>query len=458
MSNLKNWIPRIVKLGFYEGVKGNFGLAPTITSTRPADKELTIWDRESAISKIREIQTNFVLATFLVDKHIQYMATYKFQCKSPYPDFNEKFELLFSNWKRKSHCDFYEQFSFDELLQIIERHRVCDGDVMIAKVKGGKIQVIEGDRVRNAIVEKDPPDQWTHGVKCDKYGRVLQYHVANRLPDGGFVDGQHLWADRTWLVGYRNSVNQRRGTSPLLPAINHLRTLDKTFTHAAAKELLSQKLALVSKQEVNPHSIFPSLEEKQRKLQSEVSESFEGIKVVNLNETDSLEILESKNPSQNTQQFWEAMIRMVLLALKIPYTFYDGSKTTYFGAEGEYNQYFDSCATDQIPMLEWLHELSEWLLNEWVAEELVELPDGETTESMSKYLRWNSGGMPFFLMFRLVKDAHTAMMVGATTPQKFAAWFGNDFGENAREMREAIEGTNGIPYIFAQQTPANISS
>ena len=451
----------VVNLGFYEGVKKNFGLSPSVTSTRPADRELMPWDRESAISKVREIQSNFALAAWLVDRHINFMASFKLQSKSPYPEFNAKFERLFKTWKRKRNCDVAEQFSFDEMLQIIERHRVCDGDVMILKRPGGKLQIVEGDRVRDAILEKDPPDQWMHGVKCDRNGKVLQYHIAQRLPDGGFEDERHIQADHAWLVGYRRNTNQRRGIAPILPAINHLRTLDKTFTHAAAKELLNQELALVTKRENPNATFFPTLEDQEKeaeRVDQKIAGSLgEGVKHIRLGLMDTIEIIESKNPSQNTQQFWETMIRLVLLCLKIPYSFYDGSKTNYYGAEGEYNQYFDSCSSDQIPMIEWLTELTEWLLNVWVAEGRIEIPDGETLESMVDYLRWANGGMPYFLMFRLVKDAHAAIMLGATTPQKFCTAFGDDFGENVQEIREAMQNTQDIPFLFNQTPQTSVS-
>jgi capsid protein len=101
--------------------------------SKPADRELTIEQRQSFVSQTREIQGNFAIAEFLIDKHIQYMASYRFQCKTANDEFNKAVEKLFKRWMRRESCDVTGEFSFAELLQMIELHRTADGDVLIVK-------------------------------------------------------------------------------------------------------------------------------------------------------------------------------------------------------------------------------------------------------------------------------------------------------------------------------------
>ena len=63
------------------------------------------------------------------------------------------------------------------------------------------------------------------------------------------------------------------------------------------------------------------------------------------------EFMESSNPSQNFQSFCESIIRMIFAALDVPFSFYDGSKTNFYGSEGEFEQYLDSVEKKQEPTI-----------------------------------------------------------------------------------------------------------
>ncbi|MGL6195600.1 MAG: phage portal protein [Thermoguttaceae bacterium] len=461
----------IVNFGFYSQIKELSKEGGTTSSTRPTDKELEPWDRQFLVTLAREIQTLFPLAQFAVDKHVEYNGTYRMQCKTPYADFNAQFEMLFNDWKHRHNCDVAEKYCFDELLQIIERHRVVDGDVLIVKIKGGRLQIIEGDRVRNAMNEKDPADQWVHGVKCNRSGKVLQYHVAERMQYGGFRDERHIWAENAWLVAYRRNVDQVRGVTPMAPALHYLITFNRTINAASRRELFAQMLGILTKRkEPNNAKLFPTMEDVKKEMEKRADEvklrigddMYNLIYHLNLGVDESAELIESNNPSTNTQNFWETLIRLILLSLHIPYTFYDGSKTTYFGAEGEYNQYFDACMSSRLPMIDWLNELTEWLLCEWVSDGLIQIPDGETIHSMSRCIRWQSGGMPFFLIFRIVQAALPAIQAGIISPQYLAAIFGGDYEENIVAISRAIEHAQNqtvpVPVSFGVSPQTSISA
>jgi capsid protein len=445
LNLFKNWFgkrERLVKLR-YDAARQSKRYSNVVVSTKPADRELTIEERNRIISQCREIQGNFILAGFLLDKHIQYMASYKFQCKTGNDKLDKRIEKLFKRWKRRANCDITGEFSFDELLQMIETHRTTDGDILIVKHGDMKLQLVEGDRVRN-------PDnigiatEWLHGLKRNDYGRVLSYAISERLDMGGFKHEKEISANHAWLLAYRRRSDQRRGVTPLVTVINMMTGLYQSFDFALAKERLMQLLGVVTLRD-DPTAQLTAKQQKEQEdddnaFHNEIVEKF-GSEIAHLalGKNDKVEVIESQNPSQNTQLFWEMMIRQVLLSLHIPYSFFDGSKTNYYGAEGELNQYLDSCTNRQIPVKEWLHELMEWLITAWYEDGLLELPDGMALEDVFDAIMWSNAGMPYWVMFRLVKEAYTAMMCGAISPQEFANMFGQDYEDNIVNIESAIK-------------------
>jgi capsid protein len=411
-----------------------------VTSTKPADRELTVEQRQRILSQAREIQGNFALAGFLLDKHIQYMASYKFQFKSPDNEFNKAVETLFNEWKSRENCDIAEQFSFDELLQMIELHRTTDGDILIVKHNDLKLQLVEGDRVRNPDnigIDED----WYHGVRKNDYGKALAYGIARRQDMGGFKFERYVSSRNAWLLGYRRRIAQQRGVSPLSTVVNQMYGLYESFDFALAKERLIQMLGLVTlRNDPDERLTEKQQEEEDDEFHRDLVEAFGAeIAHVALQTGEDLKVVESQNPSQNTQSFWETTIRQILLSLHIPYSFFDGSKTNYYGAKGELNQYLDSCTNRQIPVKNWLHELTFWLVTAWVEDGVLLLPDGWEIEDVPKFIQWSNAGMPLWVLFELVKENYAAILSGAITPQKFANMFGLDYEENIDEIAKAIE-------------------
>ncbi len=90
-------------------------------------------------------------------------------------------------------------------------------------------------------------------------------------------------------------------------------------------------------------------------------------------------------------------------------------------------------------MIEFLNEMTMWLVEAWVEDGKLALPNGMTLEDVADCIQWTNAGIPYWVMFRLVKDALAAFLCGAISPQQFAAMFGNDIEENFIDLKKAIE-------------------
>ena len=231
------------KLG-YDAVKSNPRRRNASVSTKSEDRELTVAGRQALSSMGRDLVRNLSLAGFVLRTHNQTVATLNFKCAIPnQAEYNELVKRWMYHWSHRSQCDVSSRHSLTALMTLAETHRVIDGDVGILKCRNGKLQIIEGDRIRNPATDtRGDTYEWIHGVKVGNAGQAYRYAIHQRKEGGGFEFEREVSAEHLILCGYFNRIDQIRGVSLLAPAINKFRDVYESIDYALAKAKLSQLL------------------------------------------------------------------------------------------------------------------------------------------------------------------------------------------------------------------------
>jgi capsid protein len=457
---LSKWFkPDAAKLGYDAAFSGRVrNRRYRNVSTLSEDKELRPLDRQSLISEGRDLLRNFALAGFVLRKHLQFVSDFSFEgiCsperdasperKQEIDDFNIRFENKMKWWSKRQHCDIAKRHCFSELLELIETHRVFDGDCGVLRVSGGRIQVIEGDRIRNPVepgwtqpnMMLYPNYEWIHGVKVGRTGQAFRYAISRRMPEGGFQFEREVNANNLFLTGYFTRIDQIRGVAKMAPAINFFSHLYEGLDYALAKAKLGQLLGIFSTHaeddfEEDENGISPVDE-----LTRELIDKFgpETAHIVG-KPKDTLQMIASNTPSNEFQNFCVMTIRLVFAALDIPYSFFDGSAANYYGQKGELDNYVDSCNKKQTDMIELLEELTDWLLREWVGSGELELPAGYTLDDV-RY-EWTGAGLPAWRMIDDAKGYMTAVMCGFESPVRICKSHRSNVWKNLYDMREVFD-------------------
>jgi capsid protein len=398
-------------------------------STLPEDRELLPWERQVAISNVRNLRRNFPLVDFVIEKHCQYNAVFSFQPLTQDRELNRRLSRKIAEWKHRRNCDITERYSFNEMMQLAVSHAVSDGDVGIVYHDGGKLQLIEGERIRNPDDEPVNSEIWTHGVKKGKY-KIQHYCIHRRRSFGGFEQERIIPADNMWLPGFRKRIDQLRGISPFSPSVDTFQHIYECCEFALAKVKLEQFLGLVHKVDDD------ALKKYRTEIEKEVADRYgPGIANFTIGHTDSVEMLTTQNPSNQFQDFIETMVRMAFACLGLPLSFWKGSDTNYYGSEGECEQYIDWCQKRQVQWLEMLHEITKRLFDEWDDAGDLELPDGMTVEDIE--FEWIGASVPFFRLIKHIKDFVTAFQAGVMNPQDTCKSYGFDYTDNVEQWRDA---------------------
>lgn len=463
MSDFKERLKAAWKTLRYEAVEEEPTRRRIFVSSRSEDKELTQYKRQKLISETRYAMRNFSLAGYATRKHLQYVSYVRFFAETSDREFNEKLERRIARWKRRDQCDVARRSNFDELITLIESHRALDGDVGVLRRSDCRLQIIESDRIRNpeGVGESDP--DWVNGVNVAPDGRALEYSIWSRTPSNNFVFERTVSAQHFDLFAYRHRRDQIRGVSLFAPAIKMLSYLYDGLDYALAKLKLEQMMGLVTKLEgdSNIAGIEPTDSDA---IDAQAREVFgRDLFHVALRPGEDAAFMESNNPSENFQSFCEMITRLIFAALDLPYSFYDGSKTNFYGSKGEFEQYIDTVEKKQQPTIETLDEwLFDWLLPNWLSDpndELFDaLPPGTTLDDLRGSIGWRGAGMPSWRLFEYVKETQMAINAGLVDPFRLADSFGESVTKNIMRLKDLKElaRENEIELPYGNETNVNM--
>lgn len=436
-------------------------------STRSEDKELNPRQRQTLLSEARDQLRNFSLAGFALRKHLQFVSYYRFSAHTENQEFNLTLENRVKTWSRRQNCDAAQRRSLDELLTIIESHRAVDGDVGILRRDDCRLSIIEGDRIRDPDQLKEN-DDWVNGVKLDRDGRAIGYAVHRRKKDGGFEFDRVVNAANFDLLTYVSRADQVRGVSLLAPAVKMISYLYRGIDYALAKLKLEQMLGLKTTFEDGGNFRTPTPEDASfdnaASIAAKTRETFgDDLMHLALKVGEDAQFMESNNPSQNFQAFVESVVRMVFAALDVPYSFYDGSKTNFYGSKGEFEQYLDTVEKKQQPTIAMLDDwIFDWLLPNWIADPHDPLAQylsyASDLESLRSKCGWRGSGFPSWRLFEYVKEIQLAVASGMASPYAVAESFGEDVERNIAEMAKLkqLAASVGVSVPFGNEQQTNI--
>jgi len=370
---ITNWLkPGFTKLG-YDAVKPSPRRRSASASSKSEDYELQESMRRIISSETRDLQRNFAIAAWAIRKNVQYVARADFKCAIPgQKAYNELVKRFIYNWSKRENCDVCRRHSLKEMLRLIEMHRVVDGDVGILKISNGRLQIIEGDRIRNPNPNPVCPKgdyKWIHGVKVGRNNQAFKYAIHSRNRDGHFEFEREVNAENLTLCGYFLRADQIRGISPIASAINRFKDANEAIEYALTKAKLANKIGFITKRADDPELSDEDNAQEDSDIRRTIKNYFDtGVLHLALGREDAAELFESNTPASEFQSFMEAVIQEALISLDIPLNFLKPDLTNFYGSRGALDDYIDSCISKQEGLINALHEITDWRLRMAIAD------------------------------------------------------------------------------------------
>jgi capsid protein len=187
-----------------------------------------------------------------------------------------------------------------------------------------------------------------------------------------------------------------------------------------------------------------------------------GLINLDLDPGDSVAPIESATPNPNIIPFTRELIRSVLLALDIPFTFYDSLTASFSARIADRNEYEESCEWKRDKNIGVLDDIyGGWLLPVWAEADLLgfgkALKTAQLTiQEVAASLRWVPAGRPWLDRSNEMSGHILALAAGVTSTPRICSAYGDDAYEIAEEQKEYLAKC-GIPLLYAQggQVPVN---
>lgn len=399
--------------------------------------------RSKVQANARDIRRNYTIAAWMIRKHLDYVASFDFMCKSGDVELDDRVEKFVRKWSHKDNFDVRRKHPLRRMLRILEALSVVDGDFGLIKLASGHVQGVESDRLR------DPQGTaasggWIHGVQLDTAGAPKAYSIHKRVGSGSFAFERVIPARHFILHGKFDRYDQVRGISPFTAALNPLRDTYEGLGYALARAKISQLFAFAMKRNANDG---PGTKRDDGQIDFGNSPVF-----LDLDPDETAEFLESKTPAQEFQQFMLRVIDIALKALDIPYSFYDESFTNFFGSRAAWMHYDRACRDKRADLLDILYELTEWRLSLAIMDGELVLPKGVTLADLG--CEWVPTGMPWWDPAKEVNGDLKAIEAGFDTFQNTTKRRGGgDWYRNIERNAEARKFAGDLGIVLPGAGP-----
>ena len=385
------------------------------TNVRNVDSTVTDQDRRQLIESARDAYRNFPIAAWAIRKHLDYVSSFNFMIQTGNKEFDDRFRYLLKQNSRPRNCDITGRHSLEQMIRIAEGLRTTDGDVFIMKLRSGHLQGIESDLVRNEFhgVVNDPihervsrwrnphADQvvtpWaTHGVLTNKAGRAIGYRLWHKTADHRYIFDRVIPASNMIHFGYFDKLSQVRGYSPLNSAIDTMHDIDEMAEYARLKAKVSQYFALAISRDKTDFLTGDDASDDECSAEGAMDtiDFGTGPLVLDLEDGDRADFLESKNPSTEFQSYITLALQIALKALDIPWSIADESFTNYSGSRIAMQQYIKSCESKRRDVIRVLDEITYFWFIRWINSGMIQLPQG--IEISDVQWSWIPSGVPWF--------------------------------------------------------------
>ena len=352
--------------------------------------------RKKAENVSQDLIENHAIVGWAIRRHLDAVTGFYFDVDQRIDDRVKMKVMDLFNWHGKAaNFDAARRHSRadrpDHRAGIAEVSKITDGDVLLAKIgstrspRYGSMQLIEGTRITKP---RDVPDSYRdkftdNGVELDVWGGVKSFCVCkfNEKGDKLVYDKRVLW-DQAIYSGYFDRYAASRGLSPLLSAANQFLDIKDSMEHNLLKIKLHALFGYAITSELLDPGIPDGLEgtasagfdtdlydgdDSRGEMVDEIDFS-SGPVSLDLDPGEKIQLIESNTPPESVKDYTELAIRVALLSLDIPFTFFDARHSTFAQVVADRKMYLESIVPKREKNREMFEEYKVWKLNQWYAD------------------------------------------------------------------------------------------
>jgi len=343
---------------------------------RSEDQILNSTRRDRLAGNAMDLHRNAVLFAWAVRRHLDYTTLFDFQPCNADEGLNNDLRALMERDSRPENCDIGGRHSWNRMRRLAEVRKILDGDCGLLQLRSGHLQGVESNAIRTPRQKRRDAKQWTNGVKVGPGRRALAYGLTERQKDGELKERVVRASQMMLLACFEGRFDQVRGISPIAGALNEFRDIYETKDLIQSKVKLDQIFGVAFTREAGADDLGDDLalngadDDGQLPADAEHGragyEIGQGVRGFDLDSGEGVELLQSKNPSSQTQDFLQLSILLAIKCLDLPYDLLDSSKSTYSGNRSGWLHYERAAVTKREDQLELHRRYTLFRLRRWM--------------------------------------------------------------------------------------------
>jgi lambda family phage portal protein len=434
------------RLSNYRGAQHTRLDAPTPTAKGASPDWVTEreYDRRDLVDRARQLERSSVLAEGMLSRSQESVVGdgFKLQAKTSDDAWNEQAEALWKDWAENA-CDVRRMNTFGELLALVFRSYLRDGDVGTVLLATGDIRVVESDEI--ATPTGYMQSNLVDGVELDAAGKPTRFHVIQN-PRTLAVDRRaipahvQIPAENVLFLARRRRAGQTRGVSAFAGVTWVLEQIDGNIEAVTVAARMAACFGLVIKRKsrasglgtvTGPDGVA------RRKLRVEPGAFFE------VEPEEDVKSVQANGATTNFPEFIRMLGRIATVAFGIPVEllFMDFEKTNYSNARAALLQAWNVWRVHQRMLRRYCSRVYTWKLLQWM--ESGELPVREDALQHG----WIAPGWQWIDPVAEIQSAMASIDAGFETRANVIMRLGYDPDEQWKALAKEVKRleSDGIP-------------
>lgn len=408
--------------------------------------------RRELVERARALERSSVLAEGLLSRATENVVGEGFRLKpmSKSDIFNRQVEELWKDW-----CEYEADVrgldTFNSLLATTYRSWLRDGDVGTVLLSDGNLQMIESDQITNPGGSYVPSREYVDGVKLDRRGKPISYHVVSD-PDPLFVSVQQgeaidIPAEYFLFLARRQRHGQTRGLSAFAGVTWLLEQIDGSIEATVVAQRMAACVGLVLKRNTKLSGLTTTTDaagNARRKLAMEPGA------ILELYPDEEMDQINPTQPGTNYKEFISLLGRLVGVPFGLPLevSMLDFSQVNYSSARSSLLQAQKVWRCHQQMLQRYCSRIYRWKVVEWVRQGKLRNPSDALAHS------WVTPGWAWVdPQKELIADL-AAVDAGIKTLTEVVQGRGGVFEDNVRIRGEELKllDAAGVPRVLSTQT------
>lgn len=422
--------------------------------TASEDRLLPGASRRQMQGGIRTLAKNSSFLGWMLRQHLNWCVAASFQSITGVQSLDDEIE---SWWQEQTQADRYEfrgMLDAEQYARLCESHAVLDGDCGTLFLDSGRVQGIEGDRIRDPQTGFSDADNWFNGCHVNAAGVPVEYALHRRKGGWSTLEFERMVpAGNMHMHGYADQrFDQYRGVSPISSAYNQLTDIYEAEALWLVKAKIAGMLGYKIKRGASDSLGLTETVDADTGRKSYAAEFNAGTPMsFDLDHGDDVEMLSFDAPGGNTQEFWRFTSAVAMCALDLPYSMWDSAAGNFFGNKTAWLSYERSCDVRRARCLALRYKIAELKYRAAIRARDITLPRSIDARNIRRLCAFTPRKMPWWRPLEEVTAAITAIQAGLSNPYKECAEsdLGN-FEDNIRAIKKAMDfaAAEGVPLAF----------